>query len=426
MTLLPPDEPRRSQQLSIWEGFLAVLFINWATGVVTTGYALWLGANPAALAVLGALPLVAQMAAPLALVFRGSRKRLSILLAATGRGVFAAVLLLPLLPEDWRIPGLLIIAASSQMIVSPVNVLWTSWMADLVPEEKRGRYFGFRNGILGLVGTLGNLAAGSVIDVLGKPWGFLLVIAVGVGLGIAATYILRFQTEPPFKPSAPTLKEFFSPLSDRTFRGFLGFVVFFLGAVSVGGSFVFPLFLEYTKMTFTQVGLWTVIAAASGLVMGPLWGRVADRIGHWWVLLFTSVVATLVLPPLWLVARPGHLETIWIAAVCDAIAWGGIGTALTNIALQGVSVEKRNLYLSLYWLSFALGGILGSLLGGYLGSLHTVLKLGPTPYHFPIVVSMILRLGAVGYLFWRIRRNAQKRVSSSHVTSPGDDHFERE
>ncbi|MDX2004729.1 MAG: MFS transporter [Meiothermus sp.] len=413
MTLLPTDEPRRSQQLSIWEGALAVIFVNWATGVVTTGYALWLGANPAALAVLGALPLVAQMAAPSALFFRGSRKRLSIRLAATGRAVFGAVLFLPLLPEDWRVPGLLLFAALSQLIISPVNVLWTSWMADLVPEEKRGRYFGFRNGLLGLVGTLGNLAAGVVIDALGKPWGFLLVIAVGVGLGIAATRILHFQLEPPSTPSAPTLKEFFSPLSDRTFRGFLGFVVFFLGAVSVGGPFAIPLFLEYTQMSFTQIGLWTVISAVTGLVMGPLWGRIADRIGHWWVLLFTSVVAAVLLPGLWLLGRPGFLEPIWASAVIDAIAWVGLGTALTNIVLQGASPERRNLYLSLYWLSFALGGVLGSVLGGILGSLHAVLQFGPTPYHFPIVVSLLLRLGAVGYLVWRMRKNADKARESA-------------
>jgi len=66
---LPRNEPRRSQILAIWEGVLAIVFINWSTGMVMTGYALWLGAPPVALAILGALPLVGQMAAPLALFF---------------------------------------------------------------------------------------------------------------------------------------------------------------------------------------------------------------------------------------------------------------------------------------------------------------------------------------------------------------------
>ncbi len=405
---LPQGEPRRSQNLAIWEGMLAILFINWSTGMVMTGYALWLGAPPAALAILGALPMVGQMAAPLALFFRGSRKRLSVVLSALGRGLFLLTLFLPLLPEPWRVPGLLLVAALSQLVVAPVNVLWTSWMADLVPEKERGRYFGLRNGVLGLVGTLGNLAAGSLIDLLGKPWGFLLVLGVAVAAGVGATFVLRRQFEPPAQSAAPRFSEFVQPLSDRRFRGYLGFVVLFLGAVSVGGPFVFPLFLEYVRMTFTQVGLWTVIAATCGLVLSPLWGRLADRIGHWQVLLFSSSVAALVLPPLWLAGAPGHLQTVWISAVCDALAWGGIGTALTNVALQSAPPEKRNLYLAWYWMAFAVGGVLGSLLGGVLGSLHAQLRLFPSAYHLPILVSMLLRMVAVYYLWWRIRRDRQR------------------
>ncbi|ADH62145.1 major facilitator superfamily MFS_1 [Allomeiothermus silvanus DSM 9946] len=393
-------EPKRSQNISIWEGFLAVLFINWSTGVVMTGYALWLGATPAALAVLGALPTVAQFAAPLALLFSGSRKRLTILLASGGRALFGLVLLLPLLPEDWRIPGLLLVAALSQFVIAPVNVLWTSWMADLVPERERGSYFGFRNAILGLVGTLGNLLAGAVIDQMGKPWGFLLVLGVGVVAGVSATLFLRLQLEPPAPIPKITPAEFRSPLKDGGFRGFLVFVAAFMGAVAVGSSFVFPLFLQYARMTFAEVGLWTVIAASAGLLVGPWWGRVADYIGHMRVLIYTSGIAAVVLPTLWLLGGPGRVGPIWLAAVCDPIAWGGLGTALTNIALQSAPAQRRNLYLAWYWVAFAVGGVLGATVGGTLGSL----ELGPSPYHLPIVASMALRAAAVGYLIRRFRR----------------------
>lgn len=70
---LPPGEPRRSQTLAIWEGVLAILFINWSTGMVMTGYALWLGA-PGGPGHPGALPMVGQMAAPLALFFGAAER----------------------------------------------------------------------------------------------------------------------------------------------------------------------------------------------------------------------------------------------------------------------------------------------------------------------------------------------------------------
>jgi hypothetical protein len=43
--------------------------------------------------------------------------------------------------------------------------------------------------------------------------------------------------------------------------------------------------------------------------------------------------------------------------------------------------------------------MLGSALGGMLGSL----ELGPSPYHLPILASIVLRTMAVGYLFWTRR-----------------------
>lgn len=153
------------------------------------------------------------------LFFRGNRKDWSANLSVFGRGLFVLVLFVPLMPEPWRIHGLLLIAALSQLVVAPVNVLWTGWMADLVPEKQRGRYFGLRNGVLGLVGTLGNLAAGSLIDVLGKPWGFLLVLGLGVTAGVSATFILRKQYEPPATSAPPASTHLFIPFPTGAFGG---------------------------------------------------------------------------------------------------------------------------------------------------------------------------------------------------------------
>ena len=33
------------------------------------------------------------------------------------------------------------------------GTVWTSWITDLVPEERRGRFFGLRNAIHGILGV---------------------------------------------------------------------------------------------------------------------------------------------------------------------------------------------------------------------------------------------------------------------------------
>ncbi|RIH87733.1 H+ Antiporter protein [Calidithermus terrae] len=398
MLRLGSQEPLRSLRLSVWEGTLAILFINWSSGVVVTGYALWLGASPAALAVLGAIPLLGQLAAPFALMFKGQRKPYTMLLAGSGRAVFGLVLLAPLLPPEARVPAFLLVAALSQVVIAPVNVLWTSWMADLVPPRERGRYFGFRNAVLGLVGTLGNLSAGLFIDAVPKPWGFLIVLGLGVVLGVAASQVLRWQHEPPHESSsaAGSLRV---ALTDRAFLGFLGFLAFWWFAVLVGGPFAFPLFLEYARLNFTEVGLWTVISASCGLVFGPLWGRFADRYGHGLVLIWTGLVGSVVLPGLWLLGGPGHTLPIWLSAVADALCWSGLGAAQTNVALQQAPPAHRGAYLAVFGIVVGVFGMLGSALGGALGSLNV----GPSPYHLPILASIVLRTMAVGYLFWARR-----------------------
>lgn len=210
-------EPERSLKLSIWEGALSILFLNWSTGVLLTGYALVLGASPGALAALGGLPFLAQLLAPLALFLRGSRKALAARLNLLARALFLPAVLVPFLPEALQVPSLLLFAGLSQLLAAPVGVLWLSWMADLVPEEKRGRYFGLRNALLGLVGTLGNLLGGAVADRLPPPLGYQAVLLLGVALGLLSVRLLWLQAEPPPPSSPPPLEALRAAGRDRTY-----------------------------------------------------------------------------------------------------------------------------------------------------------------------------------------------------------------
>ena len=380
-------EPERSLRLSIWEGTLTILFLNWSTGVIVTGYALALGASPQALALLGALPFLAQLLAPLALFLRGSRKALAVRLNGLSRLLFLPAVLAGFLPEDLRVPSLLLFAGLSQLLAAPVGVLWLSWMADLVAEERRGRYFGFRNALLGLVGTLGNLLGGAVADRLPPPLGYQAVLLLGVALGLLSVRLLWLQAEPP-PPSSPSpLEALRAAGRDRTYLRYLAWVFAWYLAVMVGGPYAIPYFVQVGGFSMTQVGLWTVLSAVSGLLFGPLWGRMADREGHGTVLFRTALVAAL-MPLLWLAGSRGFPWPIWLAALADALAWSGLNTALANAALAHAPKAARGGYLALFWLALGLGGLGGSLGASGLSRLSSE----PSPYHLPILASTALRL----------------------------------
>ncbi|WP_022798497.1 MFS transporter [Thermus islandicus] len=380
-------EPERSLKLSIWEGALSILFLNWSTGVLLTGYALVLGASPGALAALGGLPFLAQLLAPLALFLRGSRKALAARLNLLARALFLPAVLVPFLPEALQVPSLLLFAGLSQLLAAPVGVLWLSWMADLVPEEKRGRYFGLRNALLGLVGTLGNLLGGAVADRLPPPLGYQAVLLLGVALGLLSVRLLWLQAEPPPPSSPPPLEALRAAGRDRTYLRYLLWVFAWYLAVMVGGPYAVPYFVQVGGLSMTQVGLWTVLSAVSGLLFGPLWGRMADREGHGAVLFRTALVAAL-MPLLWLAGSRGFPWPIWLAALADALAWSGLNTALANAALAQAPKAARGGYLALFWLALGLGGLVGSLGAGGLARLSSE----PSPYHLPILASTVLRL----------------------------------
>ncbi|WP_126205439.1 MFS transporter, partial [Thermus scotoductus] len=141
------------------------------------------------------------------------------------------------------------------------------------------RYFGLRNALLGLVGTLGNLLGGLVADTLPPPTGYQAVLLLGVGAGLLSVLVLRLQHEPPPAPAPPPQAALRAALGDRAYRNYLGLVFLWYGAVMVGGPFVVPYFVKVGGFSMTQVGLWTLISATSGLLFGPLLDRLADRAG---------------------------------------------------------------------------------------------------------------------------------------------------
>jgi MFS family permease len=94
------------------------------------------------------------------------------------------------------------------------------------------------------------------------------------------------------------------------------------------------------------------------------------------------------MPLLWLMGSRAFPWPIWAAALADALAWSGLGTALVNAALAQAPKETRSGYLALFWLALGLGGLVGSLVAGLVARL----EVGPSPYHLPILVSALLRV----------------------------------
>ena len=358
-------------RLSVVEGGFAQEFLNWTSGSVIVGYLLALGATPTHIGLVASVPFLAQVSSPFAAVLAerfGRRRLIAATLATLGKFVWVLAAFLPQLglPDVLEPTVLVLLVLVGGVFQASTGTVWTAWMGDVVPDKLRGRYFGLRTGVVGVVGTAANLAAGAFLDRVGAPLNFQTVILAAAVLGVIGVGLYAFHHHPPVAVSHRRPRDMFSaPLRDQNFRRFLQFGVYWHFVVLIGAPFVIPYFLEVLGMTFTQIALWMALAASTGLATTILWGRVADRVGNKAVLAVGTFLAGVALPGTWILAGvTGQVWIIYISAVFDAIAWGAIGPANFNLALVTAPQQGRVSFIAVYSLVTGVAGFLGGVVSG--------------------------------------------------------------
>lgn len=362
---------RRTMRLSIVEGGLMQVFLNWTTGSVLVGYLLALGATPLHIGLVGSVPLLSQLASPFgawAAEVLGQRRLVATLLGVIGRLSWLLAVFLPQLgvPAALQPSVIVVLVLFASAFQSATGTIWTAWMGDVVPDDRRGRYFGMRTGVLGVVGMAANLAAGAFLDRVAAPLSFQVVLGVAILSSLAAAVLYLFHYDPPTEKHPVRFGHVvLTPLKHPNFRRFLIFAALWQFAVMLGATFVIPYFLEELGMSFTQVAVWSSAAAVTALATTILWGRVADRVGNKAVVAIGTFLAGFLLPSNWILAGlTGRLEFIWFSAVCDAVAWGAIGPAVFNLALVTSPRSGRVTYIALYSVASGAAGFVGGALSG--------------------------------------------------------------
>lgn len=396
--------------ISTVEGAFTTVFLNWTSGAVLTGYLLFLGAGPLSLAAAASVPMLVQVANPF-MAWIASRRshRLRFISAAAilGRSLWLLAALLPVLgvPPAWWPLAVVALLTASSFFQSAAGLTWVALMADVVPEDVRGRYFGTRNGICGVVGMLAGLGVGWYLDRHPAPASFQMVLVVAVLFAIVGIWLYLQHYEPRSQAVRLSLRDTFQvPLRDANFRRFMVFAVYWNASVMLAAPFVIPYFFDHLRMTFTQVAIWSGIASVCGLFLGPLWGRVADRVGHKPVLVITTFLAGSVHPLCWMLATPGFLWFIWLSGLMDALSWGGINAAMFNLTLASAPARHRMAYIAVLGMTAGLAGSVAGLLSGPLLKLLLgwTWSVGPftwTGYHSLFLLAGLLRTQA-----WRLLR----------------------
>jgi predicted MFS family arabinose efflux permease len=428
-TSSPESQPalvQRALRLSIWDGIFANLYANLTGGVFLVGYALALKASEVQIGLLAAFPLLANLVQPFStylIELIGRRRPLALVGGAFARLIWLVVIgaSLSFVSRKHLLYLSLWIIALSQVGTAVNNLAWMSWMADLVREEVRGRYFGLRNAALGVAALLATLAGGYFLDQwrFDHPRGEIDALRVlfflGVVCGVMSLIIQCDIYEPPLKEGDASLSfhhRLQLPFRDPNFRRFLVFTVAWNFAVYFTAPFFAVYMFKTLQLSYTAVASYAVVSSLADLASAQLWGRLSDRETNKPILVFSSFFAALI-PYGWLFT---DRDTPWLLGFLHlegGLFWAGIRLCTGNLILKLSPPSSRSIYFSTFNALAGLVAVIAPILGGFalkhLPELLSAWQLSWSPFLIVFFVSSTLRLASLPLLA-RVREPRERSV----------------
>ncbi|MFH1823907.1 MAG: MFS transporter [Candidatus Firestonebacteria bacterium] len=250
-------------------GIVNILFAV-TGGVFLTGFLLLLGANNFQIGLITSIPLLASVFAPVFsyIIDRSkTRKNLCVKSVLPLRLSWFLVPLIPLLIFYKYLPCPILIFSILFFVISLLStfssISWLSWMADLIPAEQRGYYFGKRVFVGGFITLIISILAGKYLDIwnTNQYFGFASLFGIGALFGLISYFYLA---KLPDVLNTTCINEEFSMtaipqkiLSVTKNKNFMNLVLFnsiWAFAVALVSIYVNVYLIKELKLNYTLIG----------------------------------------------------------------------------------------------------------------------------------------------------------------------------
>jgi MFS family permease len=409
---LSKPETRSTLKALTLEGVFGTLFYSIIGGALLSNFLLDLGGGPVEIGMLASIPLLVNLLQPFGAYLSDrmqSRYGYSLRIFGPARLLWLILVLAIWLGDSFHIAEhqlvqlTLAIIWVTQLLESFGRASWLSWMAALVPQRLRGRYFGFRNSAVSLTNLIGVPLLALVISNWpgGRLQGYSAILVLGIALGMTSLVCQFFMTDVNPTLFHATHSEtgersrigtIFSFLKDTNFLKFLVYSGLWSFAVNVSAPFFNLYLLDNLSIDVSVVTLYNSLGAGANLLMLVFWGKLADRVGNRPLMLVVGILVALT-PLLWLETGTAPIF-LWVWFPLLHIIAGGTWAAIdlcNNNLLMGVApLLHQSIYFAIAAAVAGVSGAIGITVGGFLA---TLTNLGGLPGVFAL--SAVLRLAAL-------------------------------
>jgi len=364
-------------------------------------FALALGANDAHIGFLKSLPQLANSLTQEvgAWLTDKVRNRLGMIMvfAALEALTWLALLSIPFLlpiPGDLRIYAVIALAIVYSFFGAIHHPAWVSLMADIVPDNMRGGYFGNRNKITGAVALASLLIAGYVLGVFDNVFvGFAALFAVAALGRFASVYFFSKHYEPPYSPAPPKkLGHNLGKLLASDFGRYLSFSTVLLFAVNLASPFFAVYMLRDLNLGYFFYALILGGEAVTRLLAMPYWGQLGDKFGNR-TIMFTAGFLVPIIPLLWLVNQ--NPLFLFFIQVFSGFIWAGFDLAAFNYFLDSTTHADRTANTAHLNLAAGFATFAGASIGGLVAlgtQADKVVFIGLSGIPLLFLISGVMRL----------------------------------
>ncbi len=412
---------RPEQKRFLASQVMASVYNSLVSGVLMTGFLLYLGVAPSKVGVVLSIPLLANIF-QLMLERIWSRLpdsgRTINRLVFTGRMLILSIILIPLLlpGQDVLIAGSLsartamagVILAFAYTIAASSGIRLNYWMVNMVDADIQGTFFARRDRIVVVITTVLSFLGGILIDELKanerEYIGFAAVFLAAAVIAAADYAIIRkipYVEMHPVQEKQSFLKYVGCLRSDRRFGMFLFYMFWLNFATNMANPYYNAYMLDQLHLSFTHVMLLTSLQVLTQMLVAPIWGRIANRI-HWNRILLVTTAALGVQFFIWPLVTSQSMGLILVIFFTSGLIATGLVTSQFMIPYDYIKPERAMAYLGLATAVTACGGFIGSFTGSRLISWmeQVTLVIGRMVFgsmQINMIISGILILGSVCY-----------------------------